>query len=78
MSDPFNAFDMEDLGKRIAQKLVASEPTALGEMPQFNGAGVYAIYYNGATVPCYQMLLTASARALKSSTAQSLVRYPND
>lgn len=60
MSGPLNAFDMEDLGKRIAQKLVASEPIALGEMPQFNGAGVYAIYYNGATVPCYQMLLTAT------------------
>ncbi len=60
MSDPFNPLDMGNLGTSIANRLLSSEPTPLGAVPAFNGAGIYAIYYNGTTMPCYEMLLTAT------------------
>ncbi|MGV0045518.1 Eco29kI family restriction endonuclease [Mycobacterium colombiense] len=59
MTEPFNPLDMENLGESIATKLLVSDPTPLGAVPQFYGAGVYAIYYNGP-MECYSALLTAS------------------
>lgn len=60
MNQPFNPLDMENLGKSIATQLLTSEPTPLGAVPHFHGAGVYAIYYNGP-IGCYSALLTATA-----------------
>lgn len=59
MTEPFNPLDMENLGKSIATQLLISDPTPLGAVPQFYGAGVYAIYYNGP-MDCYATLLTAT------------------
>jgi hypothetical protein len=59
VTESFNPLDMENLGKSIATQLLVSDPTPLGAVPQFFGAGVYAIYYNGA-MECYSTLLTAS------------------
>jgi hypothetical protein len=62
VTDPFNPLDMENLGESIATKLLVSDPTPLGAVPQFHGAGVYAIYYNGPT-EFYAALLTATMHA---------------
>jgi hypothetical protein len=59
VTESFNPLDMENLGKSIATQLLVSDPTPLGAVPQFFGAGVYAIYYNGP-MDCYSTLLTAS------------------
>ncbi|ORB40956.1 restriction endonuclease [Mycobacterium persicum] len=50
---------MDNLGKSIATQLLTSDPTPLGAVPAFYGAGVYAIYYNGP-MECYAALLTAT------------------
>ncbi|OBK97743.1 restriction endonuclease [Mycobacterium asiaticum] len=60
MNQPFNPLDMDNLGKSIATQLLVSDPTPLGAVPHFHGAGVYAIYYNGP-IACYSALLTATA-----------------
>lgn len=59
MNEPYNPLDMVNLGKSIANRLLSSDPTPLSAVPAFNGAGVYAIYYNGS-MPCYATLLTAT------------------
>ena len=49
MSDhpPFNPLDKANLGKSVAEALLASAPHPLAEIDPFIGAGVYAIYYTG-------------------------------
>jgi hypothetical protein len=59
VTEPFNPLDMDNLAKSIATQLLVSDPTPLGAVPQFFGAGVYAIYYNGP-MECYARLLTAT------------------
>jgi hypothetical protein len=44
---PFNPLDKKNLGASVAEALLASKVHPLGELPQFKGAGVYAIYYSG-------------------------------
>lgn len=59
MTEPFNPLDMDNLGASVADALLSTDPTPLGAVPPFFGAGVYAIYYNG-TLDCYSTLLSAS------------------
>ncbi|MBS9535097.1 Eco29kI family restriction endonuclease [Mycobacterium sp. M1] len=59
MSGPFNPLDMENLAVSTANALLTTDPTPLGGVPQFYGAGVYAIYYGG-TLPMYSLLTTAT------------------
>ena len=49
MSDhlPFNPLDKANLGKSVAEALLACTSHPLAEIEPFEGAGVYAIYYTG-------------------------------
>ena len=48
---PYNPLEKENLGKSVAESLLKSEALPLGEIEQFKGAGVYAIYYLGDFEP---------------------------
>lgn len=43
----FNPLDLENLADSIARALLANQPSPLGNLPRFNGAGIYALYYTG-------------------------------
>ncbi len=51
---------MTNLAQSIVSRMMDSESTPLDAVPKFNGAGLYAIYYNGP-FPCYADLATANA-----------------
>lgn len=44
---PFNPLDKKNLGASVAEALLTKEVHPLGRLPQFDGAGIYAIYYTG-------------------------------
>lgn len=44
---PFNPLDKENLGKSVAEALLRVETEPLAALTQFNGAGIYVIYYCG-------------------------------
>lgn len=56
---PFNPLDRKNLGASVAEALLERKPTPLGQIADFKGAGVYAIYYTGA-LACYEMLAEAN------------------
>lgn len=45
---PFNPLDKRNLGASVAEALLTKEIHSLGDLPPFQGAGIYAIYYIGA------------------------------
>ncbi|MDP4015144.1 MAG: Eco29kI family restriction endonuclease [Candidatus Nanopelagicales bacterium] len=59
MSKPFNPLDIENLGASVAQALAVSEATPFAELDQFEGAGIYAVYYTGP-FPSYALLSEAN------------------
>ncbi|WP_280486517.1 Eco29kI family restriction endonuclease [Nocardia farcinica] len=64
MTTPFNPLDMENLAQSIVTRMEQTDPTPLGDVKTFTGAGVYAIYYKGP-FKAYGML---SARNQESCT----------
>ncbi len=48
---PFNPLDKKNLGASVAEALLANEIHPLSNVPKFDGAGVYAIYYVGDFAP---------------------------
>lgn len=48
---PFNPLDKRNLGASVADAMLGRPTFPLGEIPFFNGAGVYAIYYTGDFAP---------------------------
>ncbi|MXP72874.1 Eco29kI family restriction endonuclease [Pseudomonas aeruginosa] len=44
---PFNPLDKKNLGASVAEALLTKEVHPLGDLPVFEGAGIYAIYYTG-------------------------------
>ena len=52
---PFNPLDKRNLGASVAEALLTKEAHALGDLPPFEGAGIYAIYYTG-TFKAYEPL----------------------
>ncbi|WP_181299121.1 Eco29kI family restriction endonuclease [Pseudomonas sp. Q2-TVG4-2] len=44
---PFNPLDKKNLGASVAEALLTKEIHPLGDLPAFEGAGIYAIYYSG-------------------------------
>lgn len=44
---PFNPLDKKNLGASVAEALLLQDVHPLGGLPDFNGAGIYAIYYTG-------------------------------
>ncbi|NMY43492.1 Eco29kI family restriction endonuclease [Pseudomonas sp. WS 5013] len=48
---PFNPLDKKNLGASVAEALLANAVQPLDDLPVFEGAGVYAIYYTGNFAP---------------------------
>ena len=48
---PFNPLDKKNLGASVAEAMLANDAQPLGELPPFEGAGIYAIYYTGDFAP---------------------------
>jgi hypothetical protein len=44
---PFNPLDKRHLGESVGQAMLLRPVTLLGNLQQFNGAGIYSIYYTG-------------------------------
>lgn len=57
---PFNPLDKKNLGASVAEALLTKDAHPLGELPTFEGAGIYAIYYSGAFKP-YSKLASLNA-----------------
>jgi len=45
---PFNPLDKKNLGASVAEALLTKDAQPLGQLPKFEGAGIYAIYYTGS------------------------------
>ena len=56
MTHPYNPLDKENLGKSVAQALLDTPLVPLSKIKQFEGPGLYAIYYRGAFKP-YQPIV---------------------
>lgn len=56
---PFNPLDKKNLGASVAEAMLARPPFRLDEIPQFTGAGIYAVYYTG-DFPAYTRLSQAN------------------
>src|SRR5690606_25425917 len=52
---PFNPLDKKNLGASVAEALLTKDAHPLGEVPVFEGAGIYAIYYTGDFAPYAQL-----------------------
>ncbi|KSZ56026.1 restriction endonuclease Eco29kI [Rhodococcus pyridinivorans KG-16] len=55
MTEAFNPLDMHNLGLSITTAMLDTDPTPLGAVPRFQGAGLYAIYYTG-DFPAYRLI----------------------
>ena len=61
---PFNPLERKHLGASVAQEMLRQPAVPLGELPKFEGAGVYAIYYEGPH-PTYKLLSDANRDELR-------------
>ena len=57
---PFNPLDKKNLGASVAEAMLEQKPQPLGELKQFMGVGIYAIYFTGQAKPYepYESLAT--------------------
>lgn len=62
MTEPFNPLAMPSLAESIVARMIETEPTPLDSVPQFIGAGIYAIYYRGSFA-AYELLAGANEDA---------------
>lgn len=60
---PFNPLAMENLAESIVHALHLQEPVPLALVPEFDGAGVYALYYHGK-FPAYKALAAVNTEKL--------------
>jgi len=51
--------DTRNLGLAVARALLERKARPLGKLPQFRGAGIYALYYHGQ-FPCYAPIAGAN------------------
>lgn len=63
MTGPFNPLDMENLARSIVAKVEDMQPVPLGAVPNFRGAGIYALYYEGS-FDAYRDLAAANEAGL--------------
>ncbi|EDH5631386.1 restriction endonuclease [Salmonella enterica subsp. enterica serovar Claibornei] len=52
---PFNPLDKKNLGASVAEALLTKDVHPLADLPVFEGAGIYAIYYTGGFEPYEQV-----------------------
>lgn len=62
MTTPFDPLAIENLGFSITRALFETDPTPLGGLSPFTGAGLYAIFYRGPH-PAYKELTKANANS---------------
>lgn len=60
MSEVYNPLDKINLGKSVADALLKQPVHPLGDIPPFEGAGIYVIYYHG-DFPAYAPIAAANA-----------------
>lgn len=60
----YNPLDKLNLGKSVAEALLDREPCPLGEIPAFEGAGIYVIYYHG-DLPLYGPIANANRDGMR-------------
>lgn len=48
---PFNPLDKKNLGASVAEAMLSGKVHPLSDLPEFKGAGIYAIYYSGDFAP---------------------------
>lgn len=60
MSDIYNPLDKINLGNSVAVALLNQPTHALDEVPPFEGAGIYVLYYRGP-FPAYAPIAAANA-----------------
>lgn len=58
--DQYNPLDKINLGKSVAEALLDRNCVPLGDLAQFDGAGIYAIYYKGSFPP-YSLMAERNA-----------------
>jgi Eco29kI restriction endonuclease len=63
VTEQYNPLDKVNLGKSVAEALLDKKADSLGSIEQFSGAGIYAIYYNGAFAPYGRMAKRNSRKA---------------
>jgi hypothetical protein len=49
--EPYNPLAKVNLGKSVAEALLDGSPHPLAELPRFQGAGIYVLYYTGGFLP---------------------------
>lgn len=64
MTMPYNPLDKINLGKSVAEALLDSPAHPLAELPRFDGAGIYVIYYTG-NFPAYRPMAEVNAESLR-------------
>jgi len=64
MTTPYNPLDKINLGKSVAEALLDSPAHPLAELPRFDGAGIYVIYYTG-DFPAYRPMSEVNAESLR-------------
>jgi hypothetical protein len=60
VTEPFNPLDIKNLAHSIVTRMEERSPTPLDTVPQFRGAGLYALYYCGPN-PAYSLLSEVNA-----------------
>lgn len=63
---PFNPLETKNLGASVAEAMLSRKAYPLGEIPEFKGAGIYAIYYSGP-FPAYGEIARRNAGANPSA-----------
>lgn len=62
-SRPFNPLDLENIAESLIRELESREAVALGDVADFRGAGLYAVYYVG-TFEAYKPLAKLNQNTL--------------
>jgi Eco29kI restriction endonuclease len=65
MADVYNPLDKLNLGKSVVEALLLSPATEMEDITAFDGAGIYAIYYNGSFEP-YQPITSFDGPAMQT------------
>ena len=74
MTDIYNPLDKINLGNSVATALLEQPVHPLGDIPSFEGAGIYVLYYRGP-FPAYAPI--AAANAESSALARLMVVVEN-
>jgi hypothetical protein len=65
MAEAYNPLDKLNLGKSVVEALLESPATAMESISAFDGAGIYAIYYQGPFEP-YQLIAASDSSAMQT------------